>query len=173
MPVTYEPIQTFTATGSEATITFGTGATIPQTYTDLILVCQPSVVSGNDNMRIRVGDSSVDTGSNYSYTVMTGNGSTATSARAANETSFLTDYNGYMGTVAGATAKVINFQNYSNTTTYKTALTRSNRADTGVDAMVGLWRSTAAIKIMTLFINGGATTFKSGSTFTLYGVKAA
>jgi hypothetical protein len=172
MTVTYEAISSTTLGSNQATVTIGTGGTIPQTYTDLVLVVNAAINTGNDNMRIRVGNGSVDSGSNYSYTVMTGNGSTATSARAANETSILTDYNGYLQTTLGNNVKVINFQNYANTNTFKTVLTRSNNAPTGTDAMVSTWRSTSAINIMTLSISGGVANFITGSTFSLYGIKA-
>lgn len=167
---TYTPIATQTLASSAATVTF---SSIPSTYTDLVLIAQPSILSSSDNMRIRVGNGSVDSGAYYSYTALTGNGSSATSARASNETGYLTDYNGYMGTTQGDTTKVINFQDYANGSTYKTILTRSNRAGTGVDAMVGLWRKTDAINIMTLYVSGGATQFATGSTFTLYGIAKA
>jgi hypothetical protein len=64
--------------------------------------------------------------------------------------------------------------NYSNTTTYKTALNRSNQAAGGVDATVGLWRSTAAIDTIRFYANtNGSQNFLTGSTFTLYGIAAA
>jgi hypothetical protein len=68
---------------------------------------------------------------------------------------------------------IINIQNYSNTTTYKTALLRSNLATgtyPGVDAFVGLWRSTSAITSITIL--PASNNLLSGSTFTLYGIKA-
>ena len=170
MASTYTPIATTTLGTTASSVTF---SSIPSTYTDLVLFASPAITSGNDNMRIQVGNGSVDGGSNYSYTALTGNGSTAVSARASSETTMLTDYNGYMQTTVGAVTKVINFMNYSNTTTNKTVLMRSNNAATGTDALVALWRSTAAINIMTFYVAGGATTFKAGSTFTLYGVKSA
>lgn len=166
MPSTYEPIATQTLGSAAASVTF---SSIPSTYTDLILIVSSAVTSGQDNLRIRVGNGSVDSGTNYSWTALTGSGSTALSARSSNETSILTDYNGYMRTTLGNVAKVINFQNYSNTTTNKTMIMRSNNAATGTDALVNLWRSTAAINVMTLFSNGGVN-LAAGSTFTLYGV---
>lgn len=170
MPSTYEPIATTTLGSTASTVTF---SSIPSTYTDLVLIAIPAITFGNDNLRLRVGNGSVDSGSNYSFTALTGNGSTAVSDRQANETSMLTDYNGFMQNTVGNCNKVISFQNYSNTTTYKTALIRSNNAPTGTDALVTLWRSTAAINIITLIIAGGASSFLAGSTFTLYGIKAA
>ena len=62
--------------------------------------------------------------------------------------------------------------NYSNTTTYKTVLTRANIASADVEAVVGLWRSTSAVNQLDVK-QGGAVTFSVGSTFTLYGIKAA
>jgi len=170
MPSTYTPIATTTLGSSASSVTF---SSISGAYTDLVLITSPAITSGNDNLRLQVGNGSVDGGSNYSYTALTGNGSTAVSARASNETTMLTDYNGYMQTTLGNSNKIINFMNYSNTNTFKTALIRSNNAPTGTDALVTLWRSTAAINIITLYVAGGAANFAAGSTFSLYGVKSA
>jgi hypothetical protein len=65
--------------------------------------------------------------------------------------------------------------NYSNSTTYKTVLGRSNRASSDTAADVGLWRSTSAITRIDLAMGGSFPTnnFASGSTFTLYGIAAA
>ena len=63
-------------------------------------------------------------------------------------------------------------QNYSNTTTYKTWLSRSNIPADFVGALVGLWRSTSAITTIQ-FLTTTADTFAIGTTFTLYGIKAA
>lgn len=169
MAVTYEPIAT-TTLGSD--VTSYTFSSIPNTYTDLVLVATPSVTTGNENLGIRVGNGSADTGSNYSVTVLTGNGTSAASDRNSNQTSFLADYYGSMGTTLNNYPHIFNFMNYANTTTNKTIIGRANRADSGTDAIVGLWRSTSAINVIYIFGRGGAT-LKTGSTFTLYGIKAA
>jgi hypothetical protein len=65
---------------------------------------------------------------------------------------------------------ITHFMNYSNTTTYKTALTRSN-SPYGTEAAVNLWRNTSAITSITLFIQ--SSTLNAGTTFTLYGIAAA
>jgi hypothetical protein len=49
-------------------------------------------------------------------------------------------------------------------------LARGNIASGGTEAVVGLWRNTAAITDIQLF--AAASTFAIGSTFTLYGIKA-
>jgi hypothetical protein len=78
---TYTPIATQTLGSAAASVTF---SSIPQGYTDLILVCSPvSTTGSNTFMWIRYNS---DTGSNYSLTSMRGNGSTATSFRLSNQT---------------------------------------------------------------------------------------
>ena len=74
----------------------------------------------------------------------------------------------------GGSVQILQLMNYSNTTTYKTILSRTNAAANGVDATVGLWRSTSAITSIEIGKNSGMSgTFQIGSTFTLYGIKAA
>jgi len=62
--------------------------------------------------------------------------------------------------------------NYTNTTTYKTVISRGN-SDTYVLAYASLWRATPqAITTITMG-NEAAVNFVVGSTFTLYGILAA
>jgi hypothetical protein len=107
-----------------------------------------------------------DTASNYSVTELYGDGSSAVSAR-------YTNYNYAFCAFIGTTQSnaIINFQNYSNTTTNKTLLARANFPGNYVISRVGLWRSTAAITSMTLSQANGFT-FQTGSTFTIYGIAA-
>jgi hypothetical protein len=65
----------------------------------------------------------------------------------------------------------VHFMNYSNTTTNKTVLGRSSAASGFVEAAVGLWRNTSAITSITA--TTGGQSYQTGSTFTLYGIKAA
>jgi hypothetical protein len=159
---TYEPIATQTLGSSAATVTF---SSIPSTYTDLVLVVA-GTASGGDDILMQFNS---DTASNYSYTILYGTGSVAGSVRGSNGTSILVDYYGAMGT--GQNNRIIQINNYSNTTTNKTSLVRANNAASGTDAIVGLWRSTSAINAIRLFM--GTATFATGSTFSLYGIKAA
>ena len=167
---TYTPLATTTLGSASNTVTF---SSIPSTYTDLIIVTDAgaSVISEVD---LRVGNSSVDTGSNYSVTKLTGDGSTATSVRQSGQTYWRPNYNSLYDNANGKSVHIFQFMNYANTTTYKTLLYRGNAAGYGVDASVGLWRSTSAINIITLYANvAGTKNFLTGSTFTLYGIAAA
>jgi hypothetical protein len=159
---TYEPIATTTLTSAVPSVTFGS---IPQTYTDLILV-----VAGESNA-VDVSIALVfnsDTATNYSTTGLSGNGSAASSFRETN-TSYTTV--GSMST--GQNNSIMHIMNYSNSTTNKTVLGRGNVSTQRTRLYAGLWRSTAAITSVNVRINDGTTLFSIGSTFTLYGIKAA
>lgn len=163
MPTTYKPIATLTADGTSLSASF---SSIPSTYTDLVLVC--SIAAGN------TGDAYLrfngDTSSLYSDTVLRGNGSTVSSVRDSNVPGI------DIGAISNITGSefgtvIVNIMNYSNTTTNKTSLIRFSEGTNWVTAILGLWRSTAAINSITLASRGG--NWGSGSTFTLYGIKAA
>lgn len=164
MATTYEPIATTTANGSNSSYTF---SSIANTWTDLVLVSNIGVVS-SDTFIIQVNG---DTGSNYSRTFLSSYGSSGNSGRNTSETWInLSNQDGPQSN-AGSWVQVAHFMNYANTTTYKTVIGRSNNASTGVTAAVGLWLNTNAITSIT--VRTVSQNFTSGSTFTLYGIKAA
>jgi hypothetical protein len=159
MPSTYTPINTNTVSGTSTTsITF---SSVPSTYTDLILV--GSVALSADNPVALELNS--DTGSNYSITQLYGVSSSAASFRESNQS---VQNVWYLQTTPSTNA--LHFQNYSNTTNNKTVLMRGGSSDL-VRTGVVLWRNTAAISNIKLTTGGGY--FIAGSTFTLYGIKAA
>ena len=161
MASTYTPIATTTASGSASTITF---SSIPSTYTDLVIVLNGNATTGSTGSIALQFNS--DTGSNYSYTRLLGDGSAASSARGSNTTAT------YMGdTGTDRAVFVVSLNNYSNTTTYKTSISRSN-SQNYVSSYVGLWRSTSAISTVTLTAPVGAN-WSSTTTATIYGIKAA
>jgi hypothetical protein len=168
MPSTYFPIATTTlANSTTATVSF---TSIAGTYTDLVLVASSAITSGGGALKLNYNS---DTGSNYSRTILTGNGSAASSTRETSQASLLVNTNGNLDTVLGQNTTIINIVNYSNSSAFKTTLSRSGRAANGTDAIVGLWRNTGAITRIDIANTGSSTFFLSGSTFTLYGIKAA
>ncbi len=166
MAATYEPIATTTFSSTSIDYTF---SSIPATYTDLVLVASQNQ-SGTSDYGIRFNG---DSGGNYSRTVLYGNGSAAGSTRGSTTATRIScSYYGYPPSAASTFGVgIISIMNYANTTTYKTLLARSNSAGSGLDANVGTWRNTAAITSVTILLDAG--TFSVGSTFTLYGIKAA
>jgi hypothetical protein len=167
MAKTYTPIATNTLTTSAATVDF---SSISGAYTDLVLVVSNLQTTSNaGNLYCRVGNGSADSGTNYSYTIIKGNGTTATSARQTGSNVFL--IGGYDVGTSNTTPSmsITNIMNYSSTTTYKTALTRFSGAYSAsgeTNTMVQLWRSTSAINYVQVYTNAGS--LAAGSTFTLY-----
>jgi hypothetical protein len=161
MPLTYDRIATTTLGSAQTSVTF---SSISGSYTDLRLIINGALNTAVDPITINVNS---DTGSNYSYILLYGNGSSALSTLTANLTAFRA---GYIGTSQSNT--LVDFMNYSNTATQKAILGRGNIANWGATAQISLWRSTVAITSMTIQ-SLSAYSFISGSTFTLYGIKAA
>ena len=164
MPATYESIATTTISGTSTNqVTFNS---ISGSYTDIVLVANFGVTTATANIYYRVNN---DSGTNYSNTNLNGTGSSATSTRASSANRIYADSGG--STTSVGSTLMLQFMNYSNTTTNKTILARFGNASYGVYAGVGLWRSTAAITRIDAYIDGH--NFADGSTLTLYGIKAA
>jgi hypothetical protein len=159
MSSTYEKIATTTLGSATATVTL---SSIPATYTDLVLIINGTIVGADGGNLVRYNG---DTGNNYSYTQMYGTGSATASNRDSNISNMQL---GRQGSVQSTS--IINVQNYSNTTTYKTAIARGSNTGGIVVAQVGLWRNTAAIN--SIAVSNESGNFNSGCTFTLYGIKA-
>lgn len=164
---TYEPIATTTLSSTQSSIEF---TSISGNYTDLILVLSIKSINTGTNQWINLrlnGDSAT----NYSQTTLSGNGSAILSFRYSNRSDGIfigdTNSNDY-------STIICDIQNYSNTTTSKTVLSRSRDATDHVKLMVGLWRKTPeAITTINLQIESQANNIASGTTATLYGIKAA
>lgn len=170
MSSTYTPISTTTVTSAISSVTF---TSIPQTYTDLVIVI--SATDGTpgtsfSNIQFRFNS---DTGTNYSWTEMYGNGTSGTSHRGTSTTG---GWGGYMSSIASIfSAHTLNVMNYSNSSIFKTTIARNNfgalssSTNRVTGANVSLWRNTNAITSITL---NGAISFASGTTLSLYGIKA-
>jgi hypothetical protein len=162
---TYTPIATTTLGSATATYTF---SSIPSTYTDLILIAgNLNAASAGNAFKMQVNS---DTGTNYSNTYLTGNGSAASSGRnsSADTLRFFDNPN-----IIGPAVVTAHFMNYSNTTTYKTVIARSSAAGYSANAEVNLWRSTAAINSIKIFFATSGNDMQTGTTFTLYGIASA
>jgi len=163
---TYTPLASTTLTDAASFVTIGN---IPQTYTDLVLVATLGITNPNtSNVAFRFNS---DTGTNFSVTRLYGNGSTAGSNRDLNNSFIYGNEVSYPSGDVGENNYILHIMNYSNSTTYKTTLSRGNRAATGTDAIVGLWRSTAAITSVTVLLSHGSS-YAAGSMFSLYGIAA-
>lgn len=151
--------------GSTGTVTF---SSIPQTYTDLVVVTNFGL-GGAARLYLRFNG---DTTSIYSDTWGTGEGATAYSGNDTNQNA-MTVGGAWNGCSTSLTASaVISIMDYANTSTFKSVLSRlaNEKGGSGsVDAVVGLWRSTSAITSVNVV---GGNVFLSGSTIKLYGIEA-
>lgn len=167
---TYEPISTTTGNGSSTQITFNS---IPQTYTDLVLVCSDINVQTQD-AGLRFNN---DSASNYSRTILYADLSGGPgSFRNTNQTQAYTIYRDLSSSTDKLVYAITNIMNYTNTTTNKTLLTRTTTVG-GVGpnttmVIAGSWSKTPEA-ITRIDIFSGLTNFSPTCKFTLYGIKAA
>lgn len=161
---TYEPIATTTVSGTSTAINF---TSIPSTYTDLRLIYAPL---SNANIHTYLQFNS-DAGTNYSYTLLYGDGTAATSLLTTSQDKIQLSWVDNIQTDK-VSLFVIDIFSYAGSTN-KTLLNSwaSDKNGSGIVLrQVSLWRSTAAIS--SINITSGSS-LKTGTTATLYGIKAA
>lgn len=166
MPATYTPIASVRIAAGDSGVNF---TSIPQTYTDLVVVLNlfNSSVNTGSAVWFRVNS---DSSAIYSGTELVGSGSVASSNRVANNTIWA---GSTALTVGFPSTYILNINNYSNTNVFKSALwsiSESGSTRTAIDA--GLYRSTSAITDFNVLIPGGNSQLAKG-TASLYGIKAA
>ena len=170
MATTYEPIATTTLGSAQSTVDF---SSISGSYTDIVVVGNLGISTASENVLFRVGNGSIDTGSNYSSTELYGTGSSAGSQRTSSATGARISFAGSFNTAVDGNF-ILHLMNYANTTTYKSFLSRFNSTAAtypATAAYASLWRSTSAINTLRFYTTGG--NFLANSTFTLYGIAAA
>lgn len=162
MAITHTYLASNTLSSNQTSVDF---SSISGSYTDLILILEGTGTADLD-LCLRFNS---DTGTNYSMTNLRGDG---TSPYSTSDTS--RDRMAVGIITSTRTMSQINIQDYSNSTTYKSVLARtdSTNATYGLMARVGLWRSTAAITTITVLTNT-TSGLASGMTLSLYGIKAA
>lgn len=169
MANTYVAIATVTVgSGGAADITF---SSIPATYTDLCLVysARTTLSDNSQNLRLQMNG---DTGNNYSYRRLYGDGSSAASDSGSSQAYIL---------VGLADAATSTSNTFSNGQIYIPNYAGSNYKSTSSDAVsennatlayayliAGLWSSTSAITSLKFY---AANNFAEYSTATLYGIK--
>jgi hypothetical protein len=169
----YESIATTTLPSSTSIVTF---SSIPSTYKHLQVrwIARSDRASFADYFKVTFN---ADTGSNYSWHYVQGNGSTAATNNSTSSglTSFILNRAapgaGQNSNVFGA--GVIDVLDYADTNKYKTTRTLGGFDDNSVGEISlqsGNWRSTSAVTSLTLTIGAGVN-FVQYSSFALYGIK--
>lgn len=162
---TYElAAPTQTTSGNAAAVTF---SSVSGAFTDLVLVATFST-SASENLLIQFNN---DTGNNYQGATY----SSSTNILAGNKYNTQSYMNpGWYtwpgsGTIQGFV--ILNIMSYANTSVFKSVIGRSG-SNNGAEHTCNIWKSTAAITTIKCYPSGTAT-FVNGSTFALYGIKAA
>lgn len=163
---TYTPIATTTLGSAAASVTF---SSISGAYTDLVIVVDYSLNVSNSSLFVRLNG---DTASNYSHTRISGTGSVASSGRGSTADQARITADTTAQSASTRQLVTVNLMNYSNSSYYKTLLSRYNSTG-GTEAYVDLWRSTAAVTSVQIKGYDATAIIESGSTFTLYGIAAA
>lgn len=165
MPATYEPIATTTLGSATTNITF---STIPATYTDLRIVLVNTTV-GSIIPGLRFNS---DTASNYSNTILAGDGSSVYSGRNTNTNElYFSDSTATSATIPVIfTIDVFSYAGSTRKTVLSTASGDLNGSGKS-ERNIGLWRDTTAIT--TINLSARSSTWAIGTIATLYGIKNA
>jgi hypothetical protein len=169
MANTYTLIASNTLGSSAASVTF---SAIPNTYTDLVFKfsLRSIAASTGSSMLVKLNGSS---SAIYSYRQLFGNGSTASSLSSNGDSSFSIRINGDSSTADTFNNGEIYLPSYTvaqNKPLSNFAVDEANTTAAGISAHAFLFGSTAAISSLDFTISGGSS-FKTGSSFFLYGIK--
>jgi hypothetical protein len=166
---------------SIATVTVGSGGaanieftSIPSTYSHLQI---RGIARGTKSSTVAFLNMKLnsDTGTNYAYHVLQGDGASAVAAGYTND--IFMDWARYPAASATASifgASIIDILDYGNTNKFKTVRYLGNYDANGsgyLEFRSGLWRSTSAISTITFSWDSG--NFAQYSSFALYGIKVA
>lgn len=172
----YESIATATGTGSSGTITF---SSIPSTFKHLQIrgIARDDRALDYDIVKMQFNS---DTGSNYAYHTLRGNGTAASAGGGASQTYIYASNTSAGGNTLSDTMGVfiVDILDYASTTKYKTtrglAGMDQNFTSSGIQEIrveSGLWMSTSAITSISLIT--GAGNFTTATQVALYGIKEA
>jgi hypothetical protein len=166
--MTYNLISTQTVgAGGASSIDFNS---IPQTYTDLLLVVSMRTSGANvyEDGRIRINGSSANI---YTERMLYGNGSVANTASTTNTQFNWSAVNGGTSTSNTFNNVQLYFSNYAGSTNkpmMNETVIENNGTSTMMMAHTGLWASTAAITSLSYYPSAG--TVQQYSTASLYGI---
>jgi hypothetical protein len=165
VPNSYESIATTTLGSAQSSITFSSFSG----YTHLqVRSLARQTLSSVSYMFFRFNS---DSGSNYSYHTVYGDGASAAVDTGTSQTLGVAGLQG--GTANIFAGSVLDILDYSNTNKFKTTRVLDgvdvNGAGGYVELTSSCWRSTSAITSIEIFLSGAS--FATGSTFSIYGIK--
>jgi hypothetical protein len=163
----YESISTVTVgSGGQSSVAF---TSIPSTYKHLQIRVNGLAGAGKNF----IAQLNSDTGSNYAWHILSGNGSSAEVSAFSSQSSIRIFGRDIGSSTTAPTVLITDILDYSNTSKYKTirSLTGCDQNGSGeVQFNSGLWMNTSAISTFTIKTQDGSN-FNQYSSFALYGIK--
>ena len=159
---TYTSIASFSSNGSTTSFIFGASNTLPQTYTDLVLIINDPNSTAFFDTRLIFNN---DTGANYSRTGLR----SISGNYAFRQTGLNSIILGSNGGSDFPRPSISHIMSYANSNVYKTVID-SEYGFSGISAQAELWRNTAPITQLEVQTS---TAFTSGAIMCLYGIVAA
>ena len=142
---------------------------IPQTYTDLVVVCSTRYTTGSNGGDIQIKLNTLTT--NFTYRFLYGTGSAAASSNGVDPLVGVNQGSTDTASVFGNTSIYIpNYASSNNKSISSDSVTENNATAAYMGLVATLWSNTAAITSVTLF-NPTPRTFAQYSTAYLYGIK--
>jgi len=168
----YELISTTVLSSSTATVSF---SSIVNTYKHLEIratLRTAKTASNADSFDVRFNS---DSGNNYAYHGLRGNGSSVSSSANSSQNtmrfSFIPSSTDTANSYSGLVMSVLDYTNTSKNTTIRNLFgnhsTNANLSNIALSS--GFWNNTSAVSTIT-FLNPGGEGFLSGSRFSLYGI---
>ena len=171
----YDLLETEILTGSQASVTFSSlNSTYGADYQHLQLryvIRTNRAGANNDVIRVELNG---DTGSNYRWHLLSGNGSSVSSSASGADTamwaSYVSTQDSATGVYGAGVIDLLDAFETSKNTTIRT-LGGTTGAITQINLTSGAWFNTNAVTTIKLFQYG--STMETGSRLSLYGLKAA
>ena len=165
---TYEFISSFIFSTPANSHTF---TSIPATYDDFIIIGANITATEAQTMYWQANG---DTSANYAQSLLlasSGFGAALTPSKS------LSVSRGFLGSgITGVPPTktggfIMQMNQYSQSSYPKVAVVSYDQSDTGAEISTAMWTGTAAVYELKIFLNGG--NFKSGTRFSMYGIKKA
>jgi hypothetical protein len=165
-PTAFESIASQTLTTTASSITF---SSIPGTYQHLqVRILAAGASGGTPGINWQFNS---DTGTNYSYHLLRGDGTSASAVGGASNNEGLGSLAGPGSSIFGT--MILDIHDYASTTKNKTARAFGGADENGsgnIRLCSSVWLSTSAITSITIKTSSGS--FIANSSFALYGIKA-
>jgi hypothetical protein len=161
-------IQRVTPANGTASITF---SSIPQTYQHLQIRCMYQDTVGTSGLYNAYLYPNADTGNNYNNHQLYGNGSTVSVFGQTGNVGYSIPIIGTRNNDTQLGVSIVDIHDYTSTSKYKTIRSIAGADNNGSGSIYlcsALWMSTSAITSLKI---DAAASFKTGTTFALYGFK--